>query len=107
MVTLFKYAEISGSHGGEYEDGRGLHIALMTEAVSTPRTSVNMANNPEDSHLLIFICLCIVLTVCFKLINFVFQIWPPFLLKALLGPRLTLSEIVTTSHSSSRSHTSA
>jgi hypothetical protein len=73
--------EISGSHGGEYEDGcllgccavyrsyRGacsLHhqaITLMMEAANTSEASVNFyqttrGNNPEDSHLLLVIICC-------------------------------------------------
>jgi hypothetical protein len=59
-------AEISGSHGGKYEDDcllvcslvklTDVSEALMMEAVSTPETSVNFyqatwRNIPEDSHL--------------------------------------------------------
>jgi hypothetical protein len=57
-------SDISGSHGGEYEDGclpacasiiRAI-IALMMEAASTSESSVNFyqtirRNNLEDSHL--------------------------------------------------------
>jgi hypothetical protein len=46
---------ISGSHGGEYEDGC-LLIALMTEAARTSETLVNFYQttrryNPEDGQL--------------------------------------------------------
>jgi hypothetical protein len=53
--------EISGSHGGEYEDGCLLCcctlIALFMGAVTTYGTSLNFyqikrRNNPADSHLL-------------------------------------------------------
>jgi hypothetical protein len=49
--------EVSGSHGGEYEDGCLLGCcAVMMEAVSTSETLVNFyqttqRNFPEDSHL--------------------------------------------------------
>jgi hypothetical protein len=58
--------EISGSHGGEYENvclvGRcALRNALMMEAAITYETSVNFyqttrRNNPEDTHLQIPTC---------------------------------------------------
>jgi hypothetical protein len=50
----FSKKNISGSHGGEYEDGCLLGCcALMMEAGSTSETSVNfyqttLRNNPED-----------------------------------------------------------
>jgi hypothetical protein len=55
--TIFFFTierEILVSHGGEYEDG--LLIALMMEAASTSKKSVNFyqttrRNNQEDSHL--------------------------------------------------------
>jgi hypothetical protein len=60
-MTLF--GEISGSDGGEYEDGclLGDLIALMMEAASTYETSLNFYqttrhNNPEGSHLRDFLC---------------------------------------------------
>jgi hypothetical protein len=61
VMNDFVLGDISGSHGGEYEDDCLLGccaamIALMMEAASTSETSVNFyqtirCNIPEDSHL--------------------------------------------------------
>jgi hypothetical protein len=67
LVALFRifdariYIGISGSHGGDYEDGCLLGCcAVMMEAASTSETSVNFyqttrRSNPEDNHLYIWI----------------------------------------------------
>jgi hypothetical protein len=54
--SKYRISRISGSHGGEYEDGCLLGCsALMMEAARTSETLVNFYQtirryNPEDSH---------------------------------------------------------
>jgi hypothetical protein len=48
----FLFHEISGSHGGEYEDGcRSVMDATSTSEKLTNFYQTTRRNNPEDSHL--------------------------------------------------------